>query len=198
MRRSALEAGLWAALALSWGAMALAVWLRWSWWLAGVEVVAVVSLAMCAWRWQDAKFGVLVNVLAVGLAFAYVAFPGGDGVAVRSPRLEGLWREEGAAVRLQMRGEIRLGEAWFPFRAEQVLTAKDEFVWAATVSMWGLPILGSDEYVAGKGAMRWKLLGLVPVAVAEGPDVSKSALGRMKAEQAIWLFARADFTEKQM
>lgn len=197
MRRNAFEGAVWGALALGWGVMALAVWMRWSWWLVGVEVAAVLSLGMCFWRWQDAKFGVVANVLALALAFAYLAYPGGDGVGVRNGNLERIWKEQGKAVRLKMSGEIRLGAAWYPFRAEQVLTEKDEFVWAATVSMWGLPILGSDEYVAGKGAMRWKLLGLIPVAVAEGPDVSRSAMGRMKAEQAIWLFAGPEFAEKQ-
>lgn len=197
MRRNVFEGAVWASLALVWGVMAVAVSIRWSWWLVGVEVAAVLSLGMCFWRWQDAKFGVLANLVAVGLAFAYLAYPGGDGVGVRNRQLESLWKGQGPALRLKMSGEIRLGATWYPFRAEQVLTGQDEFVWAATVSMWGLPILGSDAYVAGKGAMRWKLLGLIPVAVAEGEDVSKSALGRMKAEQEIWLYARPDFAEKQ-
>lgn len=198
MRRSWVDGVVWAGLALCWGVLAVAVSLRWSWWLVGVELVALVSLGMCLWRWQDAKFGVLAIVLAVGVAFAYLAYPGGDGVGVRNSDLERIWNGQGPAVRLRMSGEIRLGATWYPFRAEQVLTGQDEFVWAATVSMWGLPIVGADEYLGGKGAMRWKLLGLIPVAAAEGPDVSKSALGRMKAEQATWLFSKPECEEKQV
>lgn len=198
MRRSVWEGTVWAALALGWVVVAAGVLLRGSWWLVGVELVAGLSLVFCLWRWQEAKFGVAVNVLALGLAFAYLAYPGGDGVGLRDAHVERLWGGQGPALRLRMRGEIRLGKAWYPFRAEQVLTGRDEFVWAATVSMWGLPIVGRDEYVGGEGAMRWKLFGLIPVAVAEGADVSKSAMGRMKAEQAIWLEAKREVAERQM
>jgi hypothetical protein len=34
--------------------------------------------------------------------------------------------------------------------------------------------------------MRWKLLGVIPMVQAGGPDVTRSALGRMMAE-AVWL-----------
>ncbi len=176
---------LWIGLGLAWGALAVATLMRSSWWLLALEGLAVASLAMCVWRWSDAKWGVAANVIAVALGFAYLAWPGAAGMALRSARVDELWKRPGAAARLRMHGEIKLGR-WFPFRAEQVLT-ESGFVWAATVSVWGVPIVGSDEFVDAQGAMRWKLLGLIPVAVAEGADVSRSAEGRMKAEQAIWL-----------
>ena len=91
-----------------------------------------------------------------------------------------------SAVRLRMHGEIRLKDAWFPFDAEQVIRWNRGFVWRARVKMHGLSITGSDRWVDGEGAMRWKLLGLVPFVHAEGPDVSRSALGRVQIE-AIWL-----------
>ena len=58
-------------------------------------------------------------------------------------------------------------------------------IWGATVRMYGLPVRGSDRFLDGEGAMRWKLLG-VPVMTASGPDVTRSAAGRLAAE-AVWL-----------
>lgn len=91
-----------------------------------------------------------------------------------------------SAVRLRMHGTIRLKDAWCPFEAEQVIRWDRGFVWRATVKMHGLPILGSDRLVDGEGSMRWKLLGLVPIVTASGPEISRSSAGRVNAE-AIWL-----------
>jgi hypothetical protein len=90
-----------------------------------------------------------------------------------------------SAVRLRMRGEIRLAR-WLPFSAEQVIRQDGEMIWSATVRMAGLPIRGSDRFVDGKGAMRWRLFGLIPVVAASGPDITRSAIGRVQAE-SIWL-----------
>lgn len=89
------------------------------------------------------------------------------------------------AVRLRMRGEIKL-RGWLPFTADEVIRWDRGFVWSASVRMKGLPIRGSDRLEDGGGAMRWKLLGLIPVMAASGPDLSRSAIGRMAAE-SIWL-----------
>ncbi|MBE9136023.1 hypothetical protein IQ254_02190 [Nodosilinea sp. LEGE 07088] len=89
------------------------------------------------------------------------------------------------AVRLRMHGQIKL-KAWSPFRAEQVIYPQRGLIWQATAWVQGLPILGSDRLVDGDGAMRWKLLGLMPVMVADGPDMTRSAIGRLLGEQ-IWL-----------
>ena len=47
-------------------------------------------------------------------------------------------------------------------------------------------IVGSDHYVGGQGAMDWRLLGLIRVMHADGPDLSRSATGRAGAE-ALWV-----------
>lgn len=86
------------------------------------------------------------------------------------------------SARLRMRGQIKVGR-WLPFRARQVLSPHRGFWWAARAG--GL-IAGWDRYVAGLGAMRWRLLGLLTVAEADGPDVSRSAAGPVAGE-AIWL-----------
>jgi hypothetical protein len=86
------------------------------------------------------------------------------------------------AARLRMRGSIKVGR-WLPFRARQVLSPHQGFVWAARAAWL---IAGSDRYLDGAGALEWKLAGLVTVAHAEGADVARSAAGRAGAE-GIWL-----------
>lgn len=90
-----------------------------------------------------------------------------------------------SAVRLSMHGEIKL-KGWLPFRAEQVIRRDRGMIWSAAVRMRGLPVRGFDRLLDGEGAMRWKLLGLIPVMTAAGPDVTRSAAGRLAAE-SIWL-----------
>ena len=86
------------------------------------------------------------------------------------------------SARLRMRGHIKVGR-WLPFRAHQVLNPHHGFIWTARAA--GI-IAGSDRYLDGSGGMDWKLLGLVTVAHADGPDVARSAAGRAGGE-AIWL-----------
>lgn len=90
------------------------------------------------------------------------------------------------AVRLEMTGELQLKGVWSPFRATQVIVRDRGFVWKATVWSHHLPIVGHDRLVDGAGDMRWRLLGLFPVVSAHGPDIARSAAGRMHSE-AIWL-----------
>lgn len=89
------------------------------------------------------------------------------------------------AVRLTMHGEIKLS-GWRPFEAEQVIRWDRGMIWKASVRMFGLPIHGSDRLVDGIGAQRWKLLGLIPVMTASGPDIARSTAGRLAAE-TVWL-----------
>ncbi len=91
-----------------------------------------------------------------------------------------LWQ----SVELSMRGQIRIG-AWRPFTARQVLTPPRGFVWAATARVFGIPVTGFDRLSSGSGQMRWRLGGLVPVMSATGPDVTRSAAGRLAGEMAL-------------
>lgn len=84
-----------------------------------------------------------------------------------------------------MHGEIKL-QRWLPFTAEQVIVWDRAFIWSATVCMFGMPIRGSDRLVDGEGAMRWRLFGIIPVMTASGPDITRSAAGRIACE-AVWL-----------
>lgn len=90
------------------------------------------------------------------------------------------------AVRLHMHGTIRMKGAWCPFEADQVIRWQRGFIWRATVKLNHLPVTGFDRLVDGEGAMRWKLLGLLPVMTAGGPEIARSAAGRVNAE-SIWL-----------
>jgi Family of unknown function (DUF6544) len=87
-----------------------------------------------------------------------------------------------STARLLMRGHIKLGR-WLPFQAQQLLDPHHGFYWGARVA--GL-MSGFDCYAAGQGQMRWKLAGLLPVMVADGPDLSRSAAGRVAGE-AMWV-----------
>jgi hypothetical protein len=88
-----------------------------------------------------------------------------------------------SAVRLRMHGEIKI-KRWYPFTAEQVISWSRGFIWRAEARMGALTIRGSDRYVDGQGAMRWKLFGLVPFITASGPDITRSAAGRVNMECA--------------
>lgn len=88
----------------------------------------------------------------------------------------------GGAVQLQMHGQIRIGGEWRPFDADQVLAPPTGFIWAAATHMGGLPVTGFDRYTDHTGEMRWKLMGLVPVITATGPDITRSAAGRLAVE----------------
>jgi len=90
-----------------------------------------------------------------------------------------------SAVWLRMHGEIKL-KGWLPFKAEQVIYWDKGMVWRASVRMRGIPIRGFDRIIDGAGEMRWKLLGIAPIVVVSGPDISRSAAGRLAAE-LVWL-----------
>jgi hypothetical protein len=90
-----------------------------------------------------------------------------------------------SAVRLRMHGEIKLRD-WQSFAAEQVIAWPRGMVWDATVRMNGLAVRGFDRFIDGQGAMRWRLFGIIPIISASGPDITRSATGRVLAEM-VWL-----------
>ncbi len=88
------------------------------------------------------------------------------------------------AARLRMRGSIKLANRWVPFRSDELLAPLHGYYWPATVA--GGLLRGSDDYDGTAASMVWRLLGLIPIIHASGPDVARSAAGRAVAE-AIWL-----------
>ena len=71
---------------------------------------------------------------------------------------------------------------WLSMEAEQVLVAQRGFVWKARASKGPLVMTAADYYLDEEGRMRIALYGLVPVVNATGPDLSRSALGRLLVE----------------
>jgi len=183
----------WTALAAAFLFAAHGINARAPWWLPSTIVAAVASTIACVVAGPSARLGILVNVLIVVLACFVFRGPG----QIRDEQLESLWTRSSRAVRFQMHGEIKIGR-WFPFHAEQVITADEGFVWAAQVRMFGLPVIGADRYAGGEGSMSWKLLGLIPVASGAGPDVTRSAKDRWIAERAAWLPAPDTIPAKEM
>ena len=86
-----------------------------------------------------------------------------------------------SSAELTMHGQIKLGR-WRPFTARQVLTPPGGYIWAATARVAGLPVTGYDRLSADGGEMRWRLLRLIPVLTASGPDITRSACGRLAGE----------------
>lgn len=87
-------------------------------------------------------------------------------------------------VELTMHGQIRLGR-WRSFTARQILAPPHGYIWAATARVAGLSVSGFDRLSSGAGEMSWRLLRLVPVMRAAGPDITRSAAGRMAGEIAL-------------
>lgn len=88
-------------------------------------------------------------------------------------------------ARIRMRGEIRLKDRWRPFTATHWLAPHRGFEWRATVRMGPVPVYGFDRYWGGRGELRWRLFGLVPMVRAAGADIDRSARGRLAAESVM-------------
>ncbi|MFB6113875.1 MAG: DUF6544 family protein, partial [Halodesulfurarchaeum sp.] len=88
-------------------------------------------------------------------------------------------------VRLEQRGEIRLGGRWYPFDATQhVRTSPPGFLWDARVHLPSIAFVRvHDSFVDGDGRIEARFLSAVPVA-REGPspDVNAGELARFLAE----------------
>lgn len=87
------------------------------------------------------------------------------------------------AVRLRIRGQIRLGGRWSSFRSREVLAPTRGLAWWGRVA--GV-VAGGDHALDGDGRLEWRLLGVKRVAFAQGPDVVRSGLARAFAEGCLW------------
>ena len=90
-------------------------------------------------------------------------------------------------VRLEMSGELKVGSRWLPFQARQILSASTGFVWSAEVGGRFLRFSGADVMEPDGSSMEFRLLGLIPVVRSSGPDIARSAAGRLAAETVAWL-----------
>lgn len=89
-----------------------------------------------------------------------------------------------AAIEMQLHGEIRI-DRWRRFTALQALVPGSSFVWWARTRIGAVPISGFDSYVGGRGLMRWRAFGVIPVLRAHGFDVTASAADRLAAESVL-------------
>lgn len=93
------------------------------------------------------------------------------------------------AVRLRTDFAMRLTEEAdepVDLAGYEVLAPPRGFVWRARARMGPLPACVRDSYAAGAGRVSVYALGLVPLVQSGGPDVSRSARGRLAIE-VIWL-----------
>jgi hypothetical protein len=91
------------------------------------------------------------------------------------------------AVRLSMRGQIRIGAggAWKRMRAEEILAPPRGFVWKVWAGEGLMRMTGADWLEGDRAGVRFFALGVVSVAQASGFDVDRSAAGRLALE-SIW------------
>lgn len=207
---------VWLALAVAFAVFAVGVWTRASWWLRVLPIVVGISALCCILGLPEARMGLAANLVMLVLACAAIRFPG-TSPPMRHAGLDQLWNSQpagigavfdpaaipdasrlylqhaitpgtplAASVRLRMHGEIKIGR-WHRFHAEQLIVPKRGMIWAATVSMFGLPVRGSDHVLDGKGVMDWKLFDTVPIVHGEGADISRSGTGRLLSEIVAWL-----------
>ncbi|MEL7206702.1 MAG: DUF6544 family protein [Actinomycetota bacterium] len=97
------------------------------------------------------------------------------------------WTPLHRSVALTMHGRIKLGPAWIRFTADQVLVAGVGFVWRPRVGGRLLGIRGADAFDADQALMDFRLHGRLTLVHEDGPDVARSAAGRLAAETVAWL-----------
>jgi hypothetical protein len=95
-----------------------------------------------------------------------------------------------AAATIDMVGTINMSataERWKPFTSRQrVVTGRPGFLWDARVAMFpGVPVRVEDSYIAGRGNLIARLLGLFTVAEAHGGgELARGEFMRYVAEAA--------------
>jgi hypothetical protein len=90
------------------------------------------------------------------------------------------------AVRLKQTGSMRIKQdkPWMPLKAVQYYTTDPPaFIWQGSVKAAPLfRITARDRYLAGRGNMRIKLLGLFKIADARAPELDQGTLLRFLNE----------------
>ncbi|MFN3216655.1 MAG: DUF6544 family protein [Acidimicrobiales bacterium] len=89
-------------------------------------------------------------------------------------------------VELEMTGRIKLG-VWLPFTARQLLVAGRGLVWEPVVGGRIVRFVGADSLGPDGARMQFRLHDRIKVVDASGPDVDRSAAGRLAAETVAWL-----------
>lgn len=89
-----------------------------------------------------------------------------------------------STLRWMYSGSIKPSKSmpWMPLQAEQIIVKERGFVWKARVGSGPLFLAGADHYLDGDSRMKISLFGLIPVVNETGPDLARSALGRLLVE----------------
>lgn len=99
-------------------------------------------------------------------------------------------KEDIQTIYLKQIGVMKLNpeqDKWINSEAEQSFnTIQPQFTWRVKTSMFGLPVVGRDDFNNGKGKMLIKLAGLIPVVnLADHPKLNESTLQRFLGE-IVW------------
>ncbi len=87
------------------------------------------------------------------------------------------------SARGRMVGQIKPGgNTWLPFTASMMIAPHKGFLWRVRAARGPISLSGADYYNNGEGRTRIALWGLVPVLNAAGPDIARSARGRLMSE----------------
>lgn len=168
-------------------------------WILGIcGVLIAVVAALGVWRFMDAR---AEQAVAAALYAVQPAQPPRFNEAMLQGLPEPTQRYFRFAIApdtplftvadIAMEGRLSLGTAnspnWMEMQARQVLGAPDGFLWQPTLSVGGLPMMGSDAALRGASWTRFWLAGLLPVARAGGnADHARSAFGRYVGEAMFW------------
>ena len=87
-------------------------------------------------------------------------------------------------VELVQHGRIRIG-SWRTFTARQVTAGLEGYIWACATRVFGVPVYGYDRLTAGGAAMVHRAFDRIPLVNETGPDLVRSAAGRLVSEM-IW------------
>jgi len=94
-----------------------------------------------------------------------------------------------STVKFSQRGRMKITPdgSWLPVKARQLVRiANPGFLWIAEVEAAPyIYLAGRDKYMEGRGHMLIKLLSLLPVADAKGPEIDQGAMLRYLAEM-VW------------
>jgi hypothetical protein len=91
-------------------------------------------------------------------------------------------------VELDQAGEMRTAAdgPWMPVSARQWFTVEQPgFVWTARLTMKGVPVVGRDSYLGGRGRMLISGTGLFALVDGRGAEIDQGTLLRYLAE-IIW------------
>lgn len=156
--------------------------------LVAVGVAAAIGTARVRARYEAEKAALLAGARAVAgrevLPAGLAALPPPVRAYVEGMRAAGV--PAATAAILEQRGALRTApdQPWMPFVAEQAYSMEPPgFVWLARARVAPLVhIVARDAFVGGRGSMLVRLLGLVTLADARGPELDLGAALRYWGE----------------